>query len=214
MHLPDGIVPVGFALAGYAGSAVVVAISLRRIARLPDPQAGVPRAAMVAAVFFVGSLVSIPVPPASVHLLLSGLTGVLLGWFAMPVVLVGLFLQAVMFGHGGFTSLGLNGLILGLPALMAFAVWRWTAGERRSRTVATALGFVLGAGGVLAAVGLFAAVVLAGLPVQVDAALERQAVWTLLLAHLPVALIEGVVTAAAVGFLHRAGSALLRHARP
>lgn len=211
MHLPDGIVPVGYAIAGYAGSAGLAALCLNRIARLPDPQALVPRAALVAAVFFVGSLISLPVPPTSVHLMLSGLAGVLLGWFALPVVLIGLFFQAVMFGHGGLTTLGLNGLILGSPALLAFAVWRLAGGDRRGRRTAAALGFALGAGGVIAAISIFAAIVLAGLPVQVDAAVERRAVAMLGLAHLPVALIEGVVTAAAVGFLHRAGSGLLRH---
>lgn len=211
MHLPDGIVPVGFAIAGYGASIAVTAVCLHRIARLPDPQALVPRAALVAAVFFVGSLVSIPVPPTSVHLMLSGLAGVLLGWFAMPVVLIGLFFQAVMFGHGGLTTLGLNGLILGVPALLAFAVWRSVGGDRRDRRAAAALGFALGAGGVVAAISIFAAIVLAGLPVQVDAVAERRAVALLVLAHLPVAVIEGLVTAATVGFLHRAGSGLLRH---
>lgn len=211
MHLPDGLVHGGMALAGYGGSAVLVAVSLWRVNRLPDPGALVPRAALVAAVFFAGSLVSIPVPPTSVHLTLAGFVGVLLGWLAVPVVLIGLFFQAILFGHGGLTTLGLNALILGLPALLAFAVWRLAAGDGLGRPAATALAAGLGAGGVVLAVGLFAAIVLHGLPANLDAATERRAVGIFMLAHLPVAVIEGVVTAAAVGFLHRAGSALLRY---
>ena len=211
MHLPDGLVHGGMAVAGYGLSAAVVGLSLWRVDRLPDPGALVPRAALVAAVFFAGSLVSIPVPPTSVHLILSGLVGVLLGWLAMPVVLIGLFFQAILFGHGGVTTLGLNALILGLPAILAFAVWRLARGDGLGRPAAMALAAGLGAGGVVLAVGLFAAIVLLGLPADLDAATERRAIGIFMAAHLPVAVIEGVVTAAAVGFLHRAGSGLLRY---
>lgn len=211
MHLPDGLVHGGMAIAGYGACAALVGLSLWRVERLADPGALVPRAALVAAVFFAGSLVSIPVPPTSVHLMLSGLVGVLLGWLAVPVVLIGLFFQAILFGHGGVTTLGLNGLILGLPALVAFAGWRLAGGDRLGRPVAMAVAAGLGAGGVVLAVGLFAAIVLLGLPADLDAATEHRAVGIFLLAHLPVMLIEGVVTATAVGFLHRAGSGLLRY---
>jgi cobalt/nickel transport system permease protein len=211
MHLPDGLVDGGMALAGYAASAALVGLSLSQVNRLADPGALVPRAALVAAVFFAGSLVSIPVPPTTLHLTLAGFTGVLLGWLAMPVVLIGLFFQAILFGHGGVTTLGLNALIMGLPALLAFAAWRLAGGDSLERPAAMALAGSLGAGGVILAVGLFATIVLMGLPAEIDAAVERQAVGLLILAHLPLAVLEGVVTAAAVGFLHRAGSGLLRH---
>lgn len=211
MHLPDGLVHGGMAIAGYGASAALAGVALWRIDRQPDPAAFVPRAALMAAVFFAGSLVSLPVPPTTAHLMLSGLVGVLLGWFAMPVVLIGLFFQAILFGHGGVTTLGLNALIFGLPALLAFAAWRLCGGERLGRVAAMALAGGLGAGGVLLAVALFAALVLAGLPADIDAVMERRALGILVLAHLPIALIEAVVTAAAVGFLHRAGSGLLRH---
>ncbi|WP_201156865.1 energy-coupling factor ABC transporter permease, partial [Rhodobaculum claviforme] len=124
MHLPDGLVPVGMAVAGHAGCAALLALSLGRIARLPDPGAAMPRAAMLTAVFFALASVAVPVPPTTVHPMLAGLMGVLLGWFAVPAILVGLFLQAVLFGHGGLTTLGLNGLILAPPALIAWGVWR------------------------------------------------------------------------------------------
>jgi len=211
MHLPDGLVDGGTALAGYAACAVLVGVGLWQVNRRPDPGALVPRAALLAAVFFAGSLVSIPVPPATVHLTLAGFVGVLLGWLAVPVIVIGLFFQAILFGHGGLTTLGLNALIMGLPALLAFAIWRLAGGDRRGRPTAMALAGGLGAAGVLLAVALFAAVVLLGLPDDVDAAMERRAVGIFIAAHLPVAVIEGVVTAAAVGLLHRAGSGLLRY---
>lgn len=209
MHIPDGILPVGFAIGGWVACGGLVALSVRRIEARPDPRAGVPRAALLTAVLFAASLVHIPVPPTSVHLMLSGLMGVLLGWWAMPAVVVGLFFQAVMFGHGGLTTLGVNGIILGLPALAVFALAHLLR-HRRSGAARALLGFVAGAGGVLMGVALFVAILLAGLPAHLDAGTERAAILALALAHLPLALAEGLVVAAALGFIDRVGPELAR----
>lgn len=206
MHLPDGIVPVEMALAGYGASAALAALSLTRINTLPDPQSEIPRVAMLTTVFFAASLVAVPVPPTSVHLMLAGLIGVMLGWFAVPAILVGLFLQAVLFGHGGITTLGLNGLIFGLPALMASAVWR-QAGRRWPDLAA----FVAGSGAVVAALTVFAVIVLSGLPVALDAGAERAALKVFLLAHLPLVLAEGVIVMTLLRVLRRVEPRLLPH---
>lgn len=206
MHLPDGIVPVEFALAGYAASGVLTAFALSRVNRQPDPRAAIPRAAMLTTVFFAASLVAIPVPPASVHLMLSGLMGVMLGWFAMPAIMVGLFLQAVLFGHGGVTTLGLNGLILGLPALLAYGFW-CAAGRRWPDAAA----LVAGSGAVALALAIFTAIVLSGLPVALDAGAETVAIKAFLLAHLPLVLAEGVVVVALLRVLRRVEPGLVPH---
>lgn len=206
MHLPDGIVPVEMALAGYACSAGLVALALHRIKALPDPQAEIPRVAMLTTVFFAASLIAVPVPPASVHLMLAGLMGVMLGWFAVPAIMVGLFLQAMLFGHGGITALGLNGVIFGIPALGAFGLWRLIGARWPD------LGALLAGGGaVLAALALFAAIVLAGLPAVVDAGAERIALQVLLIAHLPLALAEGVIVMTLLRVLRRVEPRLVPH---
>ena len=207
MHLADGIVPVEMALAGYAASAALTGFALSRINRLPDPGAGVPRAAMLVTVFFAASLIAIPVPPASAHLMLAGLMGVCLGWYAMPAILVGLFLQAVMFGHGGLTTLGLNGLIFGLPALAAFALWARIGARWPDLAAAFA-----GGGAVLLALALFAGIVLLGLPASVDPAAERLALLALVTAHLPLVLAEGVIVLVLLRVLRRVEPRLLAHA--
>jgi len=207
MHLPDGLVPVELALAGYAGSGVLAAVALSRIKRLPDSSAAIPRAAMLTTVFFAASLVAVPVPPASVHLMLAGLLGVILGWFAVPAILVGLFLQAVLFGHGGLTTLGLNGLILGLPALLAFGIWR-SAGRRWPDMAA----LCAGSGAVVAALAIFAGFVLLGLPVALDASAERVALQLFVLAHVPLVLAEGVIVLVLLRVLRRTAPQMLAHA--
>lgn len=206
MHLPDGIVPVEMVLAGYACSAGLVALALHRIKALPDPQAEIPRVAMLTTVFFAASLIAVPVPPASVHLMLAGLMGVMLGWFAVPAIMVGLFLQAMLFGHGGITALGLNGVIFALPALGAFGLWRYIGG--RWPDIA---GFGAGAGAVVVAFVIFAAIVLAGLPAELDARAERLALHLLLIAHLPLVLAEGVIVMTLLRVLRRIEPRLLPH---
>ena len=202
MHIPDGILPLGLTLGGWAVAAGLTAVCLNRIAAQPDPRAGLPRASMMTAAFFAASLIHIPVPPSSVHLMLPGLMGAMLGWYALPAILIGLTFQAVMFGHGGLTTLGVNAVILGLPALLAFGVTRFL-GHLRQRAAAAVLGFATGAGAVLLAVALFATLLLAGLPAHLDAGAERAAITALALAHLPLALAEGMVVAAVLGFLRR-----------
>ncbi len=209
MHIPDGILPVSFAAGGWIAAGALVALSVRRIEARPDPRAGVPRAAMMTAVFFAASLVHIPVPPTSVHLMLSGLMGAMLGWFAIPAIMVGLFFQAVMFGHGGLTTLGVNGIILGLPALAAFGLTRLFAGSGGS-LVRILVAFAAGAGGVALGVALFTAILLAGMPAELDAGSERAAILALALAHLPLIVAEGLVTVAVLGFLERVSPELLR----
>ena len=202
MHIPDGILPLGLTLGGWVAAGGLTALSLNRIGTQPDPRAAMPRAAMMTAAFFAASLIHIPVPPSSVHLMLTGLMGAMLGWYAVPAILIGLAFQAVMFGHGGLTTLGVNGVILGLPALAAFAVTR-AFGRVTHPLVRTCVSFVTGAGAVLLAVGLFAAFLLAGLPAHLDASAERAAIIALALAHLPLALAEGMIVAAVLTFLRR-----------
>lgn len=48
----------------------------------------IPQAAVLSAAFFIASLLSVPVGPSSVHLLLNGLMGLILGWAAVPAILI------------------------------------------------------------------------------------------------------------------------------
>ena len=70
------------------------------------------------AAFFAGSLIAIPVGPSSVHLMLGGLIGLMLGTAAFPALFVALALQALLFGMGGLTTLGVNTLNMALPGVV------------------------------------------------------------------------------------------------
>lgn len=210
MHIPDGLLPGGACAAGYVVALATAAGSLAVIRRRSDPHQEVPKASILTAVFLVASWVHVPLPPASIHLVLNGLLGVVLGPFAFLATLVGLFFQAVLFGHGGLTTLGVNATLIGLPALAAGAVFSlgsklW----RRSRGWAAAFGFVAGALAVALSAAGFAAVVVTGVPAELDASLQRTGIAALTLAHAPLALVEGVFTAMVVLFLRRVQPDLL-----
>lgn len=111
-HLVDGVLSMPVVLSGGVLAAAAVGYGLRRIDAGRLPYVG-----LMAAAFFVASLVHVPVGPANVHLMLNGLLGVVLGWAAMPAIFVGLLLQALFFGYGGITVLGVNTLIMGIPAV-------------------------------------------------------------------------------------------------
>jgi cobalt/nickel transport system permease protein len=214
MHLPDGILPVSVLAAGYATTGAATWYSLRRIKRAGDPQRDIPKASLLTAAFFVASLIHVPVPPVSVHLLLNGLLGVVLGWYAFPSVLVGLFFQAVMFGHGGLTTLGVNATLLGIPALLAYGLFQLRHLRRGSRALVGALGFLGGAAGVGITVLLLFTLLITTIPAELDAAVERTAIYALVLAHVPLMVIEGVFTALLVLFLLRVRPEVISEKRP
>jgi len=202
MHISEGLLPAPLWLGGYGLTALFTGYSLGRLQRLErDPRRQLPKAALLTAAFFVTSSIHLPFPPASLHLLLNGLMGVLLGALAYPAIVVGLFFQAVAFGHGGLTTLGINAAILGIPALLAGGIFR--AGRRLMGAGLSA--FLAGAAGVGLAALLFYGVVMAALRSEgiPPTSAERLALAGLVAAHLPLAGVEGLFTRWVVLFLQR-----------
>src|SRR5579872_524210 len=147
VHIADGVLNWPWLAAGFAITAILAWLGAWKIR---DEE--VPRIALLTAAFFVASLIHVRLGPTSVHLLLNGLVGVLLGRRAPLAILVGLFLQAALLGHGGFTTLGVNACVLGVPALLAgglFAVLhhtRWVRHPvfRGALVAASAFAWILG----------------------------------------------------------------------
>jgi cobalt/nickel transport system permease protein len=115
VHISDGMLQPSWEWGGFA---VAGLLALFGAWRIRDEE--IPRVALLTAAFFVASLIHVPVPGGpKTHLLLNGLLGVVLGRRALLAVPIGLALQAALFGHGGFLSLGVNSVVIGLPALLA-----------------------------------------------------------------------------------------------
>ena len=144
----------------------------------------------------------LPIGPSSVHLVLNGLVGLILGWAAFPALLVGLFLQAVFFQFGGITTLGVNVANMGFPAVACHYLFHRIA-TRGSDAAAAAAGFGAGAVSIALACLLWAACL---------RAVGREFSVVVMLglgAHVPVMVIEGFLTASAVTFLRRVRPELL-----
>ncbi|MBC7952470.1 MAG: cobalt transporter CbiM [Rhodospirillaceae bacterium] len=196
-HIPDGILSVPVLAAGMVVSLGGIGLGLRSL----TPER-VPKAAVLSAVFFVASLVHLPAGFSSVHLILNGLMGVVLGAAAYPAIVVGLLLQAMLFGFGGLVVLGVNAMNMAVPALVVGIVFRvlWRPGCPR-RTA------VLGAAAGGLAVALTAIMVAASLGLSGREFLP--ATNLVLLSYVPVMVVEAVFTAAAMGLIARVKPELL-----
>lgn len=208
MHIPDGMLSTTVCLAGYGVTFLAASFSIKRINRSGASTRDIPKASLLTAAFFLVSLISIPVPPASVHLLLNGLLGALLGYFAFPAVLVALFLQAVMLGHGGLTTLGINALIMGLPAMLSAFIY----GKLRSSgpLLNSIRGFIIGFTGIALSVILFGVILMAFIPGQINAEAERVAIYAMAAAHIPLALVEGLITALILNYIQKVKPSLFQ----
>ncbi|MFP4500554.1 MAG: cobalt transporter CbiM [Candidatus Hydrogenedentota bacterium] len=190
MHIAEGILAPEVLAAGAVLGGVGTAYGLYRL----DVE-DVPRAAVLSAGFFVASLIHVPLGPASVHLVLNGLLGVVLGWAAFPAVLVALVLQALFFGYGGFTALGVNTLVMAGPAVLVHYLFR--SALQPGGNMRFAAGF--GAGAIAIALGA----VLASAAVAASGKAFSAAATALLTGHVPIMLIEGFITGSMVVFLAR-----------
>ena len=204
MHIMDGVLPAELIIGGFTVTAGAIALCLRGFR-----QEDVPAVSVMTAGFFAASLVHIPIPPGSVHLILSGLLGVVLGRRAMPAILVGLLLQAVMFQHGGILSLGVNAVNLGLPALGAAGLYKLLVSKPgRGKVAASVIAGALSASAIVASSILVAAqLIYTG---EAFATVAR----LIVLANLAVAAIEGVVTWLVVAMLFKIRPELLRISPP
>lgn len=201
MHIVDGAVSLPVLAAGAAFTAGGVALGLRRL-----PVDRIPQAGLLSAVFFVASLVHVPAGPASVHLILNGLIGLLLGWAAFPALLIALLLQAVLFGFGGLLVLGVNTFNMAMPAVICYYLCR--PGIR-----AAGPGGGLVWGGLAGALAVLLSALLTGLSLALSGQEFIPAAQLVFITNLPVMLIDGLITGAAVLLMSRVKPEALAAAR-
>ena len=197
VHLSDGPWLWGWQASGFAGAIVLLLPAMWRVR-----EDEVPRIGVLTAAFFIGSSIhfKLAVLPTSVHLILNGLVGVVLGRRAPLAISVGLLLQFLLLSHGGITTLGLNACIVGIPAVLAGWAYPFM-----TRIPAGGRGALLGGGAVALAVTLNFVVLLFG-GKEDWGTLAR----LVLLAHLPVVAVEAVVLGVVVSYLEKVKPEMLR----
>lgn len=211
MHIPDGFLAPDICLAGYALTGGVTWYSLRQINRDRYIQANIPKASLLTAAFFVASLIHIPLPPTSVHLIFNGLMGAVLGYYAFPAILIGLFFQAVMFQHGGMSTLGVNAIILGTPAIAAYHLFRQRENLQGEKQLVTKiLSFASGAGALLLSAAIFVILLVTNISADMDINAERTAILLSLGSYAIQAVIEGFFSVMLITFLEKVKPELLQ----
>ena len=196
-HIPDGVLSLPVLVGGGVIAVGAVALGLKKIG-----DEDIPRTAILASGFFALSLFALPVGPSSIHLLLGGLMGIVLGTAIFPAVCVALLLQAVMFGFGGLTTLGVNIVNIALPgavigALVAPIVQRATPARAA----------------LIAGIASALCVALTGLMVAASLALSSAdymlSARVMIATYLPLMLVEGFVGGFCISFVKRVKPELL-----
>lgn len=199
MHISEGVLSASVLAGGGALTVIGTTIGLKKL-----DYDRIMSVAILSSAFFVASLVHVPLGPGSVHLLLNGLMGLILGWACFPAILVALFLQAVLFQFGGIIVLGVNTFNMAAPALLCFCLLR----SRLSTP-----GFK---GAAAAYVGGFFSVFLSALCVALSLAFTDEGfiktAEIVVVTNFPIMIIEGFVTMFIVSFLARVQPEILRMA--
>ncbi len=201
MHISEGVLSGPVLFSGFGLALAGTAMGLKKLDYDRIAQTGI-----LAASFFVATLIHVPVGPASVHLILNGIVGLMLGWGAFPAILVALTLQAVLFQYGGITSLGVNTVIMAVPAVLCYYLFARVIPKKPSLALPAA--FACGSLSVLLS-GVIAA---GSLIFTGEDFLEASMV--VVAAHFPVMIIEGIVTSFCVAFLKKVQPDLLPGSSP
>ncbi len=198
MHISEGVLSPAILIGGAVVTMAGVAIGLKKV-----DNENIPKMGILSASFFVASLIHVPVGPSSVHLILNGLLGLILGWRAFPAILVALALQAFLFQFGGITTLGVNTMNMALPAVICYYLFGWSVKSGIKQFLFITAAFASGFCAVLVSS------ILVGFSLYLTGEAFLPAAKLLIAAHLPVMIIEGIVTAACILFLKKVRPELL-----
>lgn len=197
MHISEGVLSGPVLITGAALAVAGTAVGLKKL-----DYEHIAKAGMLSAAFFVASLIHVPIGPSSAHLVLNGIVGLMLGWGAFPAILTALILQAVLFQFGGITTLGVNTVIMASPALICYLLFgKMISGKNAalSMTGAFCCGFF----------AVFFSAILVGVFLVFTEENFLKVSQLIVLANLPIMLIEGIITAFCVTFLKKVQPALL-----
>ena len=191
MHISEGVLSAPVLVTGAAITVVGCAVGLKKLDYDRIPEVGV-----LTSTFFVASLVHVPIGPSSVHLLLNGIIGLLLGWAAFPSILVALTLQSVLFQFGGITALGVNTVNVAVPALICYYMFNYAV-RRENPFISLGSAFACGF------LAVFLTSIMVGVSLFFTGEAFVEAAKLVVIAHFPVMIIEGMMTAFCVIFLKK-----------
>ena len=115
LHIPDGFLSAGIAIAMWVITAVFVVLAIRRASRDFDERM-VPLMGVLAAFIFAAQAFNFPVAGGtSGHFLGGALAAILLGpWAGLLIMTAVIALQALIFQDGGLLAMGANIFVMGI----------------------------------------------------------------------------------------------------
>ena len=183
MHIAEGVLPAKVLISGGVLSACFTAYGLKKL-----KYENIPKVALLSGLFFIGSFIHVPLGPTSVHLILNSIVGIFGGWASFPAILIALFLQAIMFGFGGITTLGVNTFNMAFPAVCAYLFFKYIVLKyENNKTIFSIFLFIIGAGSV------FMAALLLSLSLYLAGQKFFEVAKIAFIAHIPVMVIEGII---------------------
>lgn len=186
MHISEGVLSAPVLIGGAVLTVLGTSIGLKKI-----DYDRVMEVSILASTFFVASLIHVPLGPGSVHLILNGLLGMVLGWASFPAIFTALLLQAFFFQYGGLVVLGVNTFNMAAPAILCFYLFPLVKDPQRRALAGFAGGFF--------------SVFLSGILMSSALALSDSGFLSIaqmvIAAHLPVMIIEGFITMFTLSFL-------------
>ncbi len=200
MHLSDGVLSMPVIIGSTAGAAALVGYGLKGV-----QQEEIPKISLMTATFFTLSMLSVPIGPSSTHPLMIGLMGIMLKKRSSLAIFIGLLIQAMLFGHGGLTALGANTLMVALPAVCVGYAFTCLSRKVNQRALYA---------GILATLGILLCVTLLVFFLSISDARYHEGFFStirlLVVAHLPLACIEGILTFFTVAYLSKVKPELLQ----
>ena len=212
LHIPDGFLSTPVAAAGWVVAVVFIGIAARMVNRQLDERA-VPLMGVMAAFIFAAQMMNFPIAGGtSGHMVGAALAAILLGpWAAIIIMSAVVGLQAFLFQDGGIVVLGAAIFNMGiLPAFVGYGTYR-------------AIQAVAGTHHTVALVGAFVG---AWLSVEASAVVTAfELAWSgtsplevalpaMVGVHALIGIGEGLITAAALGFIVATRPDLLGDHRP
>ena len=199
LHIPDGFLSTPISIVGWVATIAVVALAARMANNRLNERA-VPLMGVMAAFIFAAQMMNFPVAGGtSGHMLGGALAAILLGpWAAVIVMTAVVGLQAFLFQDGGIAVLGVNIFNMGiLTAFVGYGVYRVVQGVAgRGHTTSLIAAFAAAWITVEAAAVLTAVQLALSGTSPLDVALPA-----MVGVHALIGIGEGLITAAALGFI-------------
>lgn len=199
MHISDGVLSFEVAATLGVTSVAFCAYSIKQM-----KHENIALLAAMSALFFIASFIHIPLGPTQIHLVLIGVIGIFLGSMCFLSISIALFLQAILLGYGGLSSLGANIIIMALPAFLVYVFNKINLfGKLPQKVKFFAIGFL----------GVFFSTFLLALILYWAKEDYLLASYSIILANIPAMILEGIITLFLLLYIQKSIPKLLKEAK-